>query len=250
MECVKDYRVQNAPAAAYYLPDFISVEEEQNLQQRIYSAPKPKWKQLAHRRLQNWGGLPHPKGMVAEPIPEWLQHQMDRITGLGVFGEKKPNHVLVNEYLPGQGIMPHEDGPLFYPTITTISLGGPCQLNLYRPHTSMQNHSEEQDEGTENGGQNGEENSNNLEYDLEARYVGSLLLEARSLLVLQEDLYVTFLHGIEETKQDVVTDRILNLGSCTVNVGDTVERSTRISLTIRHVPRVIKAKLLLGKNRR
>lgn len=114
----------------------------------------------------------------------------------------------------------------------------------------MQNHSEEQDEGTENGEQNGEENSNNLEYDLEARYVGSLLLEARSLLVLQEDLYVTFLHGIEETKQDVVTDRILNLGSCTVNVGDTVERSTRISLTIRHVPRVIKAKLLLGKNRR
>ncbi|XP_047481753.1 alpha-ketoglutarate-dependent dioxygenase alkB homolog 6-like [Penaeus chinensis] len=215
MESVKEFRVQNAPGAAYYLPDFISAEEEQNLQQQIYAAPKPKWKQLAHRRLQNWGGLPHPKGMVTEPIPE-----------------------------------PHEDGPLFYPTITTISLGGPCQLNLYRPHTSMQNHDQEQAEGTENGEQNGEQESNNLEYDLEARYVGSLLLEARSLLVLQEDLYTTFLHGIEETKQDVVTDKILNLESCRANVGETVERSTRISLTIRHVPRVIKAKLLLGKSRR
>ncbi|XP_063601979.1 alpha-ketoglutarate-dependent dioxygenase alkB homolog 6-like [Penaeus indicus] len=145
---------------------------------------------------------------------------------------------------------PHEDGPLFYPTITTISLGGPCQLNLYRPHTPLQNHNEEQATGTENGEQNGEQESNNLEYDLEARYVGSLLLEARSLLVLQEDLYTTFLHGIEETKQDVVTNKILNLESCTANVGETVERSTRISLTIRHVPRVIKAKLLLGKSRR
>ena len=34
---------------------------------------------------------------------------------------KGPNHVLVNEYLPGQGIMPHTDGPLFHPTIATVS---------------------------------------------------------------------------------------------------------------------------------
>ncbi len=30
---------------------------------------------------------------------------MTRIEQLGAFGEKSPNHVLVNEYLPGQGIM-------------------------------------------------------------------------------------------------------------------------------------------------
>ena len=34
---------------------------------------------------------------------------------------KGPNHVLVNEYLPGQGIMPHTDGPLFHPTIATVT---------------------------------------------------------------------------------------------------------------------------------
>ena len=34
---------------------------------------------------------------------------------------KGPNHVLVNEYLPGQGIMPHTDGPLFHPTIATVN---------------------------------------------------------------------------------------------------------------------------------
>lgn len=58
-----------APPSAYYIPDFITREEEDYLMQQIYAAPKPKWKELAHRKLQNWGGLPHPKGMVAEAIP-------------------------------------------------------------------------------------------------------------------------------------------------------------------------------------
>lgn len=38
--------------------------------ERVNSAPKPKWTQLSHRRLQNWGGIPHPKGMLAENVPE------------------------------------------------------------------------------------------------------------------------------------------------------------------------------------
>jgi hypothetical protein len=35
----------------------------------VNSVPQPKWTQLSHRRLQNWGGIPHPKGMIAEEIP-------------------------------------------------------------------------------------------------------------------------------------------------------------------------------------
>lgn len=34
------------------------------------SVPQPKWTQLSHRRLQNWGGIPHLKGMIAEEIPD------------------------------------------------------------------------------------------------------------------------------------------------------------------------------------
>lgn len=33
------------------------------------NAPLPKWTQLTHRRLQNWGGIPHSRGMIAEEIP-------------------------------------------------------------------------------------------------------------------------------------------------------------------------------------
>ena len=36
---------------------------------------------------------------------QWLQSCMKKIGALGVFEEKLPNHVLVNEYLAGQGIM-------------------------------------------------------------------------------------------------------------------------------------------------
>ena len=36
---------------------------------------------------------------------QWLSDCCARVTALGVFGDKIPNHVLVNEYTPGQGIM-------------------------------------------------------------------------------------------------------------------------------------------------
>lgn len=36
---------------------------------------------------------------------QWLQNIVSKVADVGVFGEKEPNHVLVNEYLSGQGIM-------------------------------------------------------------------------------------------------------------------------------------------------
>lgn len=53
----------------YYIPNCITEEEECKLIQNIYSAPKPKWTCLSNRKLQNWGGVPHPKGMIPEEIP-------------------------------------------------------------------------------------------------------------------------------------------------------------------------------------
>ena len=36
---------------------------------------------------------------------QWLSDCCGKVAALGVFGDKTPNHVLVNEYAPGQGIM-------------------------------------------------------------------------------------------------------------------------------------------------
>merc|ERR1711971_979191 len=91
----------------------VTEQEEENTLRNIHKAPKPKWTNLLNRRLQNWGGLPKPKGMIAEHIPNWLQTHIDKVHQLGIFGDEnttKPNHVLINEYEPGQGISPHLDG--------------------------------------------------------------------------------------------------------------------------------------------
>lgn len=85
--------------------------------------------------------------------------------------------------------------------------------------------------------------------DLESRKIGSMLLERRSLLILQEDLYTKYLHGIRELTEDVLDDNVMNLSMCdTFSRGDIAFRTTtRYSLTIRHFPKVLKLKLQLCK---
>ncbi|XP_069313694.1 alpha-ketoglutarate-dependent dioxygenase alkB homolog 6 isoform X3 [Eulemur rufifrons] len=107
---LEPFRVEQAPPVIYYVPDFISKEEEEYLLRQVFNAPKPKWTQLSGRKLQNWGGLPHPRGMVPERLPPWLQRYVDKVSDLRLFGGLPANHVLVNQYLPGEGIMHHQPG--------------------------------------------------------------------------------------------------------------------------------------------
>ncbi|XP_072130575.1 alpha-ketoglutarate-dependent dioxygenase alkB homolog 6 isoform X2 [Mobula birostris] len=226
------FRVVQAPATVYYIPNFITVAEEKYLLQQVYDSPKPKWTQLSGRRLQNWGGLPHPKGMLIEKLPDWLEKYTKRISSMQLFSGKVANHVLVNEYNPGEGIMPHEDGPLYFPTVTTISLGSQALLDFYHPIT-----------------RENEKGEIALPQTEENRYFLSLLLEPRSLLVLKDSMYLKYLHGIRPVSEDIITDKVANLTSCNSKLGAVLTRTTRVSLTIRHVPKVLKTTLLLGKKK-
>jgi len=157
-----------------------------------------------------------------------------KVEELNVFDGREANHVLVNEYKAGQGILPHLDGPLFYPTITTISLASHTLLDFYRP---MSNSADSpQEDGAIENAQN--------ETSFESRYMMSLLLHPRSLVIFKEDMYNVYLHGIKETSHDTVSHTTINPDkSKATAIGQTLERSTRISLTIRHVPKVLKFKL-------
>ena len=42
-----------------------------------------------------------------------------------------PNHILLNKYKPGDGIMPHKDGPAYYPFVCIISLNSTVLLNFW-----------------------------------------------------------------------------------------------------------------------
>lgn len=149
------------------------------------------------------------------------------MASLGVFGEKLPNHVLVNEYKPGEGILPHEDGPLYYPVVTNITLNSSTVIDFYKPRKSTTCEVTDNAEDTE-------KNS----------YIGSLLLEQRSLLITSGVMYTDYLHGIEARMEDVIDNSIKNINACSVKQGAVLQRGTRVSLTIRVVPKVLRANVL------
>jgi alkylated DNA repair dioxygenase AlkB len=64
------------------------------------------------------------------PLPDWLADLGRRLFREGVF-DQPPDQVIINEYLPGQGIAPHVDCiPCFGPSIAIISLGGGVAMSF------------------------------------------------------------------------------------------------------------------------
>jgi alkylated DNA repair protein alkB homolog 6 len=117
---LEQFRISRLPETAYYIPDFISKDEEALLLDRIASAPKPRWKQLTRRRLQAWPSELVQDRLLEAPLPDWLKDPVvTRIMAIPMSDtdhtrlfehspNKGPNHVLINEYPPGVGIMPHK----------------------------------------------------------------------------------------------------------------------------------------------
>ena len=196
---------------------------------QINSVPLPAWRYLSHRRLQTYPSPLTPQNtLLASPLPLWLSEPiLPRLLSLPLSDEahkghifsnsphKAPNHVLINEYSPAQGIFPHEDGSAYYPVVATISLGSHIVLDIYAK------------KGDESG-------------EREAKPRWRILQEPRSLLITTGELYRDFLHGIME----IEVDKDLN-EMCLVNwnllglkedfEGGERKRGTRVSLTFRDV---------------
>lgn len=115
---------------------------------QIQNAPVTKWTNLTHRRLQSYPSkLSDRNVLLASSLPPWLTHpvisrlqelkltaQSDDGAPPHVFSSsphQAPNHVLINEYEAGQGIMPHEDGAAYFPVVVTVSLGASIVLDIY-----------------------------------------------------------------------------------------------------------------------
>lgn len=199
-------------------------------------AQDKKWVDLKNRRLQAWPStLLVGTTLVKSPLPSFLIDPiLPKFERLGLFrgddtaaggtgageGELMPNHVLVNEYLPGQGISPHEDGDVYHPVVATVTLGSHCVYNLYRK-------------------------------DEKRSLVARILQEPGSCLVTRGATYSAYLHGIDEVTVDRDLDRksILNwhlLSHDGTQRESGMSREKRISLTYRHVKKV-KALLQFGR---
>ncbi len=220
------YLVSALPNSIYYIPAFLTPSTCDALLATVQSTPPPKWTNLSRRRLLS---LPSPlTGKSRDTLLSSSSLPADLTDGilpmfqeLGIFNEsphRAPNHVLVNEYLPAQGIMPHEDGPAYHPVTATISLGSSTVLDIYSKSLS-----ESRDSG---------------------RQQWRILQEPGSLLVTTGKCYTDTLHGIAE----IEVDEELREGSI-ANwdlLGDKYQfrdgrylRKTRVSLTCRDVKKVV-----------
>jgi alkylated DNA repair protein alkB family protein 6 len=162
----KAHRV-GAVDTALVCQDWISADDEKAMLALVERCPAPRWTQLKRRSLQNWGGLPKPEKTVSEPLPSWMNAIIDSLLECGVFAKQhRPNHVLLNRYAPGEGILAHKDGPLYHPRVAILSLGGDTSFRFYKQHADSHPDSH--------------------------RPAFTLFLRRRSLLVFQEKLYTDY----------------------------------------------------------
>ncbi|CAH1441476.1 unnamed protein product [Lactuca virosa] len=220
------FKVGSVPTL-YYIPDFISDSDQKLLLNQIYTAPVSKWKSLKNRRLQNWGGIVHEKGLLPQDLPPWLTKITEKIKEELCLFPSAINHVLINEYLPNQGIMPHQDGPAYFPVVAILSLGSPVIMD-FTPHSTLADTTSNIQE-TSHG-------------NLQNYPPFSVALMPRSLLVFKDTAYSDYLHGIKDCEIQQY-EGVVNGSEVEMHDGDlkVIHRSaTRVSLTCRVVSKVHK----------
>ena len=144
-----------------YLPEYVTEADAQALRDAIDSLP---WNTEWRRRRQPYGAG-YGSGGTAPPIPDWGRRLADRLFADGVT-DVPFDQMLVNEYLPGQGISPHRDYEPFGRTVVSLSLLSPCVMDFRHPPRGRK----------------------------------ELLL--RSLLVLSDEACYVWEHGIAARKKD------------------------------------------------
>ena len=106
---------------------FLTPNEQAFCIERV-DAAVDEWRNDLSRRVQHYGWRYDYKARAITPdmhigaLPGWLDHLAQRLYDETGLFDLKPEQVIVNEYLPGQGIAMHIDHRGFGPTVCTISL--------------------------------------------------------------------------------------------------------------------------------
>ena len=222
-------RIDSPIEAVHYVPEWLPSEYAEELKAWLLSLPErnndsdkddeeaaPCWTRLRHarRRVALFDGRPRCTCTAETPLPTPLDNIAKALVDAGIFPpERPPNHVLVNDYGPTEGIMAHTDGPLYWDRTATISMGGDVVLKFRRRLVAEEIR----------GADDVERQDQYPKLDL-------LLSGKGSLVLFTGDAYTNHLHSIGEgTEMEMTTDCCANAAP-----GLVVQRSNRISLTFRH----------------
>lgn len=120
------------------IKDFITREEEIAL---LDSIDRQAWDSTLTRRTQHYGfKYVYTKRTVdtpIDPLPEWISFVTSRLQQHQIF-PAPPQQLIINEYLPGQGIGRHVDSSVFGEPIVSISLLSPCVMIFRSPEKSAE----------------------------------------------------------------------------------------------------------------
>ena len=208
----RKHRVSKAINDVYYVPHFLS--DQSTLWEWLQALPEnTSGSALPVSSAEGrWTTMTYGKRRVAlfiKDLPPPLQQLGDLLVAKGIFPPSQPpNHILVNEYHPGQGILPHTDGPAYMAQTATLSIGNSSVLLKFAPrlHTNEIGR-------------------------IAVETCEEVLLEGNgSLVVFGNDAYSDYTHGIDvDTHTETASIKCVNAPS-----GTPVIRGHRISLTFRH----------------
>ena len=112
------------------IPNIISIDEENHIIKYIESEP---WNSKLKRLTQHYGyeyNYSNPYHLVPTITPpEWLQSVIKILIERNLF-TKPPEQIIINRYLPGEGIAHHVDSKIFCSTICSVSLGSGCDFEF------------------------------------------------------------------------------------------------------------------------
>jgi alkylated DNA repair dioxygenase AlkB len=155
-----------------YHRGFLSPDEQRRILGEVDVRP---WRDDLRRRVQHYGYKYDYKAravdaaMYVGALPEFAVEVAARLVNQGLI-EEMPDQVIVNEYLPGQGITAHVDcAPCFKNTIVTVSLGSVYEIDFISLATGE---------------------------------VRSTLLELGSALAMRDEARYRWMHRIQARKSD------------------------------------------------
>lgn len=156
-----------------YIQNFINIVEQNYLIECIDKYP---WNNFLKRRTQHYGykydytKKKIDKSFYVGPIPNFIATYCDFLIANNYF-KIVPDQVIINEYLPGQGISPHIDcTSCFDDTIASLSLNSSCVMEFSKCGQQDKKH---------------------------------LLLEPLSLLILTDNARYRWMHAIPSRIEDV-----------------------------------------------
>ena len=188
-----------------YKENYISDHQHDWLLNKINNSV---WLNDLQRRVQHYGykydykARRITKNAFISELPLWLKKLSEMIYKDGYMPECA-DQVIINEYVPGQGISYHTDcEPCFKDTIISLSLGSGCLMNFLGKDSSIVMH----------------------------------WLEPKSLLVLSGEARYDWQHAILPRVSDTVDlNEPVWKGTRAGSAAAKIKRTTRISLTFRNV---------------